>query len=223
MTLLGSNYISAQKQQRSVFFIVCYVYAAVLCIAASVGLFILLGRQEPLYRAGVTFVVNNATEQTNLEYIADADLTVSQKLVDTYVTVIKSDTVLEQVKQAGGFFESTDQLRQKIAAEQVEDTEVFTVYVTDSDPEMAARIANTIAGVAPKACANIVTGSSAKVLDYAKEPKNPVSKQNIWKDAMLGALVAVALVVVLPGICFVIRLFIKRKTVERKNYERRSQ
>ena len=220
MKLLGSNYVSAQKQQRSIFFIVCYVYAAVLCIAASVGLFVLLGRQEPLYRANVRLVVNNSINQ---EYIASTDLSVSQKLVDTYVTVIKSDTVLEKVQESGNFTYSPARLRSMITAQQVENTEIIDVSVTDPDPRTAAEIANTLAMVAPGECAKIITGSSAKVLDYAQMPTNPVSSQNIWKDAMLGALVAAALAVVPPGICFVIRLFIKRKTAERKYYERRSQ
>jgi len=190
--LLGSNYVSAQKQQRSIFFIVCYVYAAVLCIAASVGLFVLLGRQEPLYRANVRLVVNNSINQ---EYIASTDLSVSQKLVDTYVTVIKSDTVLEKVQESGNFTYSPARLRSMITAQQVEATEIFTVNVSSPDPLVAAEVANTIAMVAPGECAKIVTGSSAKVLDYAKMPTAPYTP-NYTKNALVGALVGFVIAIV---------------------------
>lgn len=220
MRLLGSNYTDVRHKQKPVFYILCYVYAAVLCVGAFVGLFILRGRQEPMYQAKVNFVLVNSDSQG---YLADADMTVSRSLVDTCVTIIESDICLEKVIESGNFHYSTDELREKITAQQVDDTEVFTVGVTDPNPKMAARIANTIAEIAPGEVENIIVGSSVKVIDFAKEPEAPVSSQNVWKDAVLGALVATVLVVVIPGICYVIRLYIKRKTAERKTYERRSQ
>lgn len=168
-----------------------------LCALAIVGLTLAYTKifVTPQYRAKVTIYVNNSIRTSeSVEYIASSDLNVSQKLVSTYVNIIKSDTVLQKVALEKDLPYSTAKLRSMITANQVESTEIFDVYVRNSDPQMAANIANAIAEVAPGEIANFVEGSSTKIIDYAGVPSAPYSP-NYTKNAMIGFLVGVVLAI----------------------------
>ena len=183
--------------QEMLFSYLHHAWVIVLCVIAFVGMALAYTKLfvTPMYRASVTMYVSNSINTSNLEYIASADLNVSQKLVETYVTIIKSDRVLEEVKEKGDLDYSAFRLRGMISAEQEGDTEVFTVSVANADPELAAKIANIIAEVAPNEIADIVKGSSTAIIDFAKVPNAPYTP-NYIKNAFFGALIGFVLSVV---------------------------
>ena len=175
-----------------------WVIALFALAAAAISLFYTANFITPLYRASVTIYVNNNAKSgnENLEYVSGSDLSTSQKLVSTYTNMLTSDTVLEQVAQATGLDYAANDLRRMISAEQVEETEIFKVYVTSADPVEAATVANAIAQTAPDVIANFVEGSSTKIIDYAKVPTGrftPSYKRNVMLGFGIGALLAVAL------------------------------
>lgn len=148
----------------------------------------------PMYRASVTMYVNNSTKlmenDNQIDYIASSDLATSERLVTTYVTILESNTVLSQVSDAvyasTGERISAGSIRSAMSAGAINETEVFKVNITHADPEMAATIANAIAAAAPEALANIVEGSSTKVVDNATIPTAPISP-SVMRNAVLGA------------------------------------
>ena len=149
----------------------------------------------PMYRARVTVYVNNTASGQQIEYISNTNLATSQRLVNTYINIIESDTVLEKVAEASGMNVTADQIRRVMSAEQVDDTELFDVVITHKDPELAAQLANAVAEVAPGEIETFVEGSSTKIIDYAKVPKAPSSpslKKNCVLGAMIGAVMALA-------------------------------
>ena len=90
-------------------------------------------------------------------------------------------------------------IRGMLSAEQVGETELFKVYVSNPDPEMAARIANAIAEVIPTAIADIVEGSSTKIIDYAKVAEHrytPSYTKNTILSGMIGGFLAVAIITI---------------------------
>jgi len=168
-----------------------------LCALAFVGMALAYTNIfiTPLYRANVTIYVNNSINASDTEHIASADLNVSQKLVSTYVNVIKSTTVLNKVIEEAELPYSASALRGMITANQKDSTEIFDVYVSNPNPEMAAMIANAIADVAPREIANIVEGSSTKIIDYAGVPRSPYApsySRNAFIGFLVGAILAVA-------------------------------
>lgn len=78
-----------------------------------------------------------------------ANLATSQQLVNTYVNIIRSDTVLEKVVKNAKLDYSAAEIRGMMTTAQVDETELFSVYISHPDPEMAAKIANAVATVAP--------------------------------------------------------------------------
>lgn len=183
--------------QEMLFSYLHHWWVIVICVIAMAGVTLAYTKLfvTPMYRASVTILVNNSISNTNTEYIASTDLTVSQKLVNTYATIIKSDRVLGEVKEKGDLKYSIGRLRSMLTAEQVETTEVFKVSITNADPEMAARIANTIAIVAPGEIADIVKGSSTEIIDYATVPSAPFTP-DYTRNAMIGALIGFVIAVV---------------------------
>ncbi len=152
----------------------------------------------PLYSAKVSFYVNN----TNINYvtgqisgISSSDLATSQRLVTTYINILKSDTVLTKVAQELGVDIPPADLRMMITAGALEETEVFAVAVSNADPKLAMDIANAIATAAPTEIANIVAGSSTKVVDWAVMPTKPYSP-NHARSTIAGALIGMAIAVI---------------------------
>ncbi len=146
----------------------------------------------PQYQAGVTIYVNNNSSKDNA-YITSGDLAVALRLVYTYVNIIESDKVLERVIEETGLMLTPGQIRGMLSAEPVGETEMFRVTITSPNPRMSADLANAIAAVAPAEIAQIIEGSSAKIIDEAKVPAGRCSPSytiNTIVGGMVGAVLA---------------------------------
>lgn len=160
----------------------------------------------PMYSSSVTMYVNNSTKMHGedvINYITSSDLATSERLVATYVSILRSNTVMEKVSeevfQTTGVRVNASTIKTAMTAAAVNETEVFTVKISYHDPQMAATIANAIATVAPAEIAEIVEGSSTKVVDYAKVPTapyEPSTTTNTFLGLMVGTMLAVALIVI---------------------------
>lgn len=159
----------------------CAIVVAVLMWYYSVNFI------TPLYQAKVTVYVNNVRRDQQVESVTTTQIAASQRLVNTYINIIKSDTVMEDVAVKSGLNMTANQIRGVMTATQVDDTELFDVIITHKSPKTAAQIANAIAEVAPGKIEAIVEGSSTKIIDYAKVPTAP-SSPNIRNNCLIGAL-----------------------------------
>jgi capsular polysaccharide biosynthesis protein len=175
------------------------VWIIILC-AVIVGASVLVYTVNfvtPQYQSSVTIYVNNNSSVEG-NYISSADLAVALRLVTTYVNIIQSNTVLEKVIAEAGLNATTDQVRGMITAEVVGETEMFRVTVTTPNPQMSADLANAIARIAPAEISEIIEGSSAKIIDYARVPNrrsSPNYVTNTIVGALLGTMVAIAVIV----------------------------
>lgn len=159
---------------------VCTVLVAALVLAYT-AFFV-----TPKYTAQISVYVNNRTVNSNNSGIASGDLAVAIQLVNTYIHILQDEAVLEQVVEKANLDMTAAELKGMVKAEVVEDTEVFRVEVTTTDPELSARIANTIAEIAPGAISGIIEGSNAKVFSSAKVPER-ASSPNYALNTIIGA------------------------------------
>lgn len=164
----------------------------------------------PLYRASVTVYVNSTKAEEQINFVSNSNLVTAQRLVNTYVNIIESDTVLTKVAEAARLDISADAIRAVMSATQVDNTELFKVFITHDDPEMAATIANAIAEVAPGEIEKIVEGSSTKIIDYAKVPKTPFSP-DVTKNSAIGGMIGFALALVFVTVHFLMDVRIKEE------------
>lgn len=154
----------------------------------------------PLYKANITAYVNNIRAGNQIESISSSSLSTSKQLVQTYIKIISSDTVLNKVAEAAEVDYTANEIRGRLSASQVDETELFRVYISDANPEIAAKIANAIAEVIPTEIAAIVEGSSTKIIDYATVPQmryTPSFTKNTVLGGIVGGVVALAWVTIL--------------------------
>ena len=150
----------------------------------------------PMYEAGFYAYVNNKSYK-DTDAVSSQDLAVAIRLSESYAHMIVTDLVLERVKEELDIDASTAQLRKLIKAEAVEESEMFTVTVTTSNPQLSVDVANAIAKVAPEEIPTIVEGSSAKIIEYPKMPTKPSSPnvaQNTIIGLLLGAVIGLGIV-----------------------------
>lgn len=139
----------------------------------------------PLYEASVTLYVNNSSSKEGSASITQSDLYASTQLVDTYAAIILSDAILEDVIRDVSLDMTIDELAELLEIKSVNDTEVFKVTVLYSEPETAARIVDSIAGIAPARITSIVKGSSVTVINYARVPEK-IAYPNYVKNTLAG-------------------------------------
>lgn len=173
-----------------------------LCVilACAIALGITAFGITPMYQAGATIYVNNNRVTENKDYLSSADLSASIHLVKGYLILAKSDAVLEKAVAKLGEEYTVEELRSAISVEQIDDTVIFALYVTHSDPEEAARIANALAEVIPVEGPSVIEGTSARVIDKAKVPLgvySPSYSRNVLLGAAAGLLLAVIYVTIM--------------------------
>lgn len=155
---------------------------------------------DPLYQARTLLYVNNSdisVGSTSFS-ISNADLTAAQKLVNTYVVILKSRTALNEVIEEAGLDYTYEQLSGMISAQAVNSTEVFEIVVTSKSPADAERIANTIADVLPDKIADIVVGSDVRIVDYAVVPSHrysPSYTRNTAVGVLIGVIICSAILI----------------------------
>ena len=165
---------------------------AVLCaVLTFVGTFFFV---TPQYESAAMFYVNNSNlslGDTSLS-ISSGDLTTSRNLVDSYIVILNTRETLVDVIDYAGASRTYKELREMIAAESVNETEIFKVTVTSPDPNEAERLANAVAYILPKRIGTIIDGTSARVADAAIVPTRP-SSPSYPKNTVIGFLLGFVL------------------------------
>ena len=153
----------------------------------------------PQYEASVKLFVNNSRAgQTDTTSISD--LNASERLVNTYMEIVKSNTVLSKVADEIVIDDSrtysVENLKKMVSTQAVKNTEIFYVKVTSSNPQHSQYIANQIAKDAPEEIMDFVEATSVKVIDHAALP-NKQSSPNVGLNTAIGLLLGLVLSVLL--------------------------
>ena len=149
-----------------------WLIAICAILAAAIGFSYAAFFITPTYSSAAMLYVNSKSISLGgvVGSVSVSELTAAQNLVKTYITILKTRTTLEMVAEKVAQTNPTrdytwSQLMGMITAGSVNDTEVFRVTVTAEDPNDAAKIVNAIAEILPERVAEIIQGSSMKVVD----------------------------------------------------------
>lgn len=147
----------------------------------------------PKYESEAMMYVNNSSFSVgNTSFsISSSEISAAQSLVDTYIVILKSRTTLNKIINEAKIDYSYSELKDMIKAAPIDSTEVFSIIVTSEDPKEAEVIANAIAQVLPDRIADIVDGSSVRIVDYAIVPSEKASP-NITMYTAIGMLIFAA-------------------------------
>lgn len=166
-----------------------FIYIIIITIIAAIASGLITHFAiKPKYSATTTMYVYSNTDRISTDStITSTELTASQDLVNTYIYILKSDTVLEAVIKDLNLNVSTNALKSAISASQADKTVAFEVTVTARSPKMAAKVANSIAKIAPKEIVRVVKAGGVEIIDYAKIPTKP-SSPNLSLNVTVAAL-----------------------------------
>ena len=164
---------------------------AILCAALTLAGTIFL--VEPKYQSSVMFYVNNnslSLGDVSISGITSGDISASRGLVKSYIVILNTRETINDVIDYAGVKYSYGSVKGMISASAVDNTEIFRVVVTHTDPQEAERIASAIAHILPKRIDNIINGTTAKIVDSAVIPSSP-SSPNYTTNTLMGFLVGV--------------------------------
>ena len=169
---------------------------SILCGALTfLGTFYLV---SPKYQSSAKFYVNNNNISLGGMSLSASDLTASQELVKTYIAILKTRDTMEAVIDKADLDMTYAEIYDTISASAVDDTVIFRVVVTHTDPAVAKKIAATIVEILPHVVEGIIDGTSVKPVETPVVPterSSPSYTQNTIVGLLLGFVLTVAFVV----------------------------
>ena len=149
----------------------------------------------PMYKASSTiYIFNKTTSITSL-----TDIQLGSQLTVDFQIIAKSREVLEAVIDDCDLQMSTGALSGSLTVTNPTDSHMLTITVSNANPELAARIANSMADILRQQVADIMNTDKPSTVERAvvpTRPSNPSLTGNIEKGALVGLVLVLAFLVV---------------------------
>ena len=170
-------------------------------ICSIVVLLITIFLIQPTYRARFSVYVNNRNAAGTADTLGSSDIIASQSLAKTYAKIILSRPVVEAAMERSNTNKSYDyeSIKNGVSSSVEEDTQLVNVSVVMASPEDAYNLANAIAEVAPDYVAEVVEGSSMKVVTSPVLPTKqytPRPRKNVIIAMTIGMLIMAIYIVI---------------------------
>lgn len=136
-------------------------------ISGVVSYFIL----TPIYQASTQILVNQ--EKSDQQVINMNEVQTNLQLINTYNVIIKSPAILDIVVKRLDTDKTLEELNDQITVGSEKDSQVISITVQDSDPKIAAEIANTTAKVFQEEIVKIMNVDNVSILSSAVVKDNP--------------------------------------------------
>lgn len=123
--------------------------------------------------------------------------------MNTLIVMITDPTVLDKVSTALNGKRSPNQLSSEITTQTVDSSQVVSISVKDSNPVLAAKIANTTASMFKNEAANVLSFRNVQLLSPAKASPAPVNPSNHHKKIygfIIGLAVGIGLAFLLNAV-----------------------
>ena len=134
--------------------------------------------KTPLYKSTTSVIL--ASGQT----ITQSDLTLYQKLINTYTQIAKSRNVLNNTIKSLSLNYNYGELKDNVTVTAVSDTEIINISVVDKSPTLAKKIADSIALNFKDEVASIYNLTNISILDESVVATSPYN-YNILKDTVI--------------------------------------
>ena len=154
----------------------------------------------PKYTASTRVYVLNRTNETNVVY---ADFQTSTQMLNDSKVLILGENVTKEVIKELNLDMKPQKLANKIHVTSPDNTRVLQISVTDSDPELAASIANTVRQEAVVQLETIMAVDAVNLVYEASVPTAP-SSPNVMRNTALAALLGLVGAVAVLSVVFVL-------------------
>lgn len=150
----------------------------------------------PQYTASsMIYILGETTSITSI-----ADIQMGTQLTGDFTTLAKSRPALESVIKDLNLDMSYTALSASVNIENLTDTHILKISVTNSDPELARDISNAMAESTAETIASVMATDKPSIAEKAITPAAP-SSPNLMKNTaiggIIGAVLAVAVIVIL--------------------------
>lgn len=153
----------------------------------------------PKYTSNASIMVIN---RQNTDSITATDLTASTTLSNDYVEIITSRSVLEQVIADLNLDYDVDELKDMISASVVVNTRKINISVTNKDPILAKKIADSVVTASSaRICEIMNVDNMVSTVDDGNLPEVPSSPATIRNTiiAILSGIVIAAIIIIVVG------------------------
>ena len=157
----------------------------------------------PQYQSSAMIYIYGSTASFN-----SSKLTLSSELTEDYTTLAKSREVMEGVIDKMGFDCTTQELASAISVSHDENSIILMMTATNSDPKVAADIANSVADETAERISEVMNIDKPSTVEDAVVSSSPVSP-NLLKNILIGAFAGL---VIAAGV--IILSFLKDDTIK---------
>ena len=150
----------------------------------------------PIYQSSTQLLVNQSKDEGTT--YNTAEIQANLQFIETYNVIMKSPAILDKVIDELELDMSPSALANKITVASEQNSQVVKVSVTDENPEMAAKIANTVAGTFQKEIVEIMNVDNVSILAKAEvsdhaSPIKPQPLMNIAIALVVGLMLGVGI------------------------------
>jgi capsular polysaccharide biosynthesis protein len=139
------------------------VLATVLaCAVATLASFLM----PPIYRSSTTLRVVASAQTGSVDSV---DYRYADRLMNTYVAILGSRPVFEEVKERLGLGSSPGHLSTKVSVEALPETELIKISVEDGDSSRAMEIANALAALLVERSESLYSGGGKSAREILEE------------------------------------------------------
>lgn len=139
----------------------------------------------PRYMSETRLLVNRSYTQEQVMDLGDIETNI--QLINTYRDIIEDPVILNQVRENLNSTKSIDELRDDIQVVIQEDSQIFVIRGTDTVPEKAASLTNTVAEVFQENVGVIMNVENVAILSSAEPNNDPVSPRLLLNLIIGGA------------------------------------
>lgn len=143
----------------------------------------------PQFNSSTQLLVNRAKDESQVATQWN-DLQTDVQMINTYKDIIKGPVILEDVRKKLSTTSSVEQLASKIEIITQQNSQVFTIKVTDSDPYKAADIANTVAAVFQEKIGGIMSVQNVTQISSAHPNTSQISPKPML-NILIGFIVGI--------------------------------
>ena len=167
-----------------------------LLLTGACGCLISVFLITPQYEStSVLYVLSKSTSITSL-----ADIQMGSSLTNDYVEVVTSRPIIEQVIQNLGLTDETyESLKDKVSIDNPAKTRLLKITVRDPQADVAKAIADELANVSKSFISIKMDQAAPTVTQYGYadgEPVTPNTVKNTVLGALIGAVLAIGVVIV---------------------------
>lgn len=175
------------------------LWIIVICITVSTAIAYVYSSfiADPTYTSVGTMYVRNVEEVRDSRVDVN-EITASKTLVNTYIEILRSNSFTTKVAEDVNLDYTAAEIRDMLSMSALNNTEILQIKVRNKNARHAAIVVNSILNMADDEIIRVVKAGSVEIIDEGGVPKAPSSpnvKLNTISGAIIGAFLAMMIIV----------------------------